>query len=50
MLSGSPRERCVAAGQVDEVIEIGAAKAQRFPSFHAEKAALPHFLATLGAF
>jgi hypothetical protein len=46
---GSSRECCVAAGQVDEVIKIGASKAQRPPFFHTEESALPQFLATLGA-
>jgi hypothetical protein len=50
VLPGSSRERCVAAGQVDEVIEICASKAQRPSFFHAEESALPQFLATLGAF
>jgi hypothetical protein len=40
VLPGSSSERGVVAGQVDEVIEIGAPKAQRPPFFHTEESTL----------
>jgi hypothetical protein len=47
VLPGSSCERCVAAGQVDEMIEIGAPQAQRSFEFHEEETALPQFVAAL---
>jgi len=48
VLPGAPGECGIPAGQIGEMIEIGAPQAMRAPAFHGKQVALPQLLAALG--